>query len=120
MRRHLKPLSRISFCIHQSMTLKVSYSSIFPVNFFKLLWFLLLFVPDVDISYQLLFPCAKHALILDIVCCAGDFDNVLEKRTKQVSNFLEMLRSTSKIDKEGSKTSEPPNAGWKVCYQLSN
>ncbi|KAL6336182.1 hypothetical protein AAG906_011064 [Vitis piasezkii] len=44
----------------------------------------------------------------------GDFDNVLEKRTKQVSNFLEMLRSTSKIDKEGSITSEPPNAGWKL------
>lgn len=52
--------------------------------------------------------------------CAGDFDNVLEERTKQVSNFLEMLRSTSKIDKEGPKTSETPNAGWKVCCQPSN
>lgn len=54
------------------------------------------------------------------VCCAGNFENVLDKRTKQVSNFLDMLRSTSKIDKEGLKNHETENAGWKVCYQLPN
>uniref|UniRef100_A0A5B6ZAC0 START domain-containing protein n=2 Tax=Davidia involucrata TaxID=16924 RepID=A0A5B6ZAC0_DAVIN len=40
-------------------------------------------------------------------------DNVVEKRTKEVSNFLDMLRSAVNDD-DGLKTREMPHGGWKL------
>ncbi|KAL0008026.1 hypothetical protein SO802_009528 [Lithocarpus litseifolius] len=41
-------------------------------------------------------------------------EKVIEKRTAEVSNFLDMLRSTSVNDNEGLKASEKSHAEWKL------
>ncbi|XP_058192285.1 uncharacterized protein LOC131309704 isoform X1 [Rhododendron vialii] len=41
-------------------------------------------------------------------------DNLIEKRTNEVSNFLQMLRCASVVDYDGSKTKETCQRGWKV------
>ncbi|MCD7451527.1 hypothetical protein HAX54_012513 [Datura stramonium] len=41
-------------------------------------------------------------------------DNLVERRTKEVANFLSMLRSTSVTDSEKSKSSESTHGAWKV------
>ncbi|CAI0402309.1 unnamed protein product [Linum tenue] len=41
-------------------------------------------------------------------------ENLVEKRTADVSNFLDMLRSASSSGKEPSKINEPPSGEWKV------
>lgn len=41
-------------------------------------------------------------------------DTVIEKRTNEVSNFLQMLRSASVDDYDGSKMKETSHRGWKV------
>lgn len=43
-----------------------------------------------------------------------DIDSVLEKRTTDVSNFLDMLRSASVNENEISKTRETPHVEWKL------
>lgn len=45
----------------------------------------------------------------------GFIENVVERRSKEVSNFLGMLRSTALVtDVERSKSSEDSHGGWKV------
>ncbi|GKV01349.1 hypothetical protein SLEP1_g13905 [Rubroshorea leprosula] len=44
----------------------------------------------------------------------GFSENVLKKRTAEVSNFLNMLRSASVNDLELSKTREASHGEWKV------
>ncbi|CAN1772505.1 hypothetical protein LINPERHAP1_LOCUS12228 [Linum perenne] len=44
----------------------------------------------------------------------GCSEDLLEKRTGDVSNFLDMLRSASDNGNEPSKTNEPPSGDWKV------
>ncbi|CAN4089655.1 unnamed protein product [Withania somnifera] len=41
-------------------------------------------------------------------------DHVVERRTKEVANFLSMLRSTSVTDSEKAKSSEAAHGAWKV------
>ncbi|XP_060196595.1 uncharacterized protein LOC132625944 isoform X1 [Lycium barbarum] len=41
-------------------------------------------------------------------------DDLVERRTKEVANFLSMLRSTSVTDSEQSKSSEAAYGAWKV------
>ncbi|GFY93470.1 hypothetical protein Acr_08g0018660 [Actinidia rufa] len=41
-------------------------------------------------------------------------DNVVEKRTKEVSNFLQMLKSASPSNDDGSKTKETGRRCWKL------
>ncbi|KAK4736534.1 hypothetical protein R3W88_000231 [Solanum pinnatisectum] len=41
-------------------------------------------------------------------------DNLVERRTKEVANFLSMLRSTSVTDNEKAKSSEAAHRVWKV------
>ncbi|KAK9079237.1 hypothetical protein SSX86_000907 [Deinandra increscens subsp. villosa] len=41
-------------------------------------------------------------------------DNLVQKRTKEVANFLSMLRSASGNADEGSKANEIPHSGWKI------
>ncbi|KAJ4972385.1 hypothetical protein NE237_005484 [Protea cynaroides] len=41
-------------------------------------------------------------------------ENIIEKRTKEVSNFLNMLKSTSQNDSDVSTTHEKPHADWKL------
>ncbi|CAN4113928.1 unnamed protein product [Withania somnifera] len=41
-------------------------------------------------------------------------DKVVERRTKEVANFLSMLRSTSLTDSEKAKSSEAAHGVWKV------
>lgn len=41
-------------------------------------------------------------------------DNLVERRTKEVANFLSMLRSTSETDSEKAKSSEAAHGVWKV------
>ncbi|KAK9290902.1 hypothetical protein L1049_009081 [Liquidambar formosana] len=43
-----------------------------------------------------------------------DINSVLERRTVEVSNFIDMLRSASVNDNEASKTRETPHAEWKL------
>ncbi|CAI9783360.1 unnamed protein product [Fraxinus pennsylvanica] len=42
------------------------------------------------------------------------FNNVVEKRSKEVSSFLDMLRSASVDSVERSKSSEELDSGWKI------
>ncbi|KAK6126486.1 hypothetical protein DH2020_039759 [Rehmannia glutinosa] len=44
----------------------------------------------------------------------GYIENVVERRSKELSNLLSMLRSASVDDIERSKSSEEPNTGWKI------
>lgn len=48
------------------------------------------------------------------LCFAECTDNLIEKRTNEVSNFLQMLRCASVVDSDGSKTKETCQRGWKV------
>ncbi|KAL3839395.1 hypothetical protein ACJIZ3_023986 [Penstemon smallii] len=41
-------------------------------------------------------------------------ENLVERRSKEVSNFLSMLRSASENDFERSKSNEESHGGWKV------
>ncbi|GMP98511.1 hypothetical protein CsSME_00046365 [Camellia sinensis var. sinensis] len=41
-------------------------------------------------------------------------ENIVEKRTKEVSNLLQMLKSASTGDDDVSKTKETPHRGWKL------
>ncbi|XP_016487414.2 uncharacterized protein LOC107807522 isoform X1 [Nicotiana tabacum] len=41
-------------------------------------------------------------------------DNLVDRRTKEVASFLNMLRSASVTDGEKSESSEASNGGWKV------
>lgn len=50
------------------------------------------------------------------LCFAECTDTVIEKRTNEVSNFLQMLRSASVDDYDGSKMKETSHRGWKVRY----
>lgn len=50
------------------------------------------------------------------LCFAECTDNLIEKRTNEVSNLLQMLRCTSEVDYDGSKTKETCQRGWKVRY----
>uniref|UniRef100_A0A5B6ZA46 START domain-containing protein n=1 Tax=Davidia involucrata TaxID=16924 RepID=A0A5B6ZA46_DAVIN len=57
----------------------------------------------------------KNQILRSSQCEIEDYiDNVVEKRTKEVSNFLEMLKSASVNDDEGLKTKETPHGGWKL------
>lgn len=51
-----------------------------------------------------------------ILYYAEDSNNLVQKRTKEVANFLSMLRSASGNTDEGSKMNEIPHDGWKVCF----
>ncbi|KAJ9184595.1 hypothetical protein P3X46_004307 [Hevea brasiliensis] len=44
----------------------------------------------------------------------GCAENVIEKRTTEVSNFLDMLRSASVSEHEASKTSQTSHGEWKL------
>ncbi|KAI3447372.1 hypothetical protein Pfo_004037 [Paulownia fortunei] len=44
----------------------------------------------------------------------GYIENMVERRSKEVSNFLSMLRSASVNDVERSKSSEDSHSGWKL------
>lgn len=46
---------------------------------------------------------------------AGCSESVVEKKTAEVSKFLDMLRSASVDDDEVSKTTEGSHGEWKVC-----
>lgn len=46
--------------------------------------------------------------------CAECVDSITENRTKEVSNFLSMLRSVS-VDGEESKLGDSSHRSWKVC-----
>ncbi|KVH90547.1 hypothetical protein Ccrd_007419, partial [Cynara cardunculus var. scolymus] len=43
-------------------------------------------------------------------------DKLVQKRTKEVANFLSMLRSASGSAVEGSKVNEIPQGGWKIKH----
>lgn len=43
-------------------------------------------------------------------------DNFVQKRTREVANFLSMLRSASGNSGEGSKANEIPHGGWKIKH----
>lgn len=43
-------------------------------------------------------------------------NNLVQKRTKEVANFLSMLRSASGSAVEGSKANEIPQGGWKIKH----
>ncbi|XVF07497.1 hypothetical protein REPUB_Repub06bG0144100 [Reevesia pubescens] len=43
-------------------------------------------------------------------------ENLLDKRAQEVSNFLDMLRSTSIDDHQVSKSSEAPHGEWKLKH----
>lgn len=43
-------------------------------------------------------------------------DDLVQKRTKEVANFLSMLRSASGSAVEGSKANEVPQGGWKIKH----
>lgn len=55
-----------------------------------------------------------HLLILYLIY-AGNKEEVIETRTSEVSEFLDMLRSASIDDSKKSKAS---HTDWKVCYLL--
>lgn len=46
--------------------------------------------------------------------CVECIDSITENRTKEVSNFLSMLRSTS-VDGEESNLGDSSHRSWKVC-----
>lgn len=57
----------------------------------------------------------RHQMLRSSQCEAEEYiDNVVEKRTNDVSNLLSMLRSASGSDTVGSKANEAPHGGWKL------
>lgn len=65
------------------------------------------------VSNDLLKNLVKNQMLRsgDLQACS---DNVVERRTKEVANFLSMLRSTSVTDSEKAKSSEAAHGVWKV------
>lgn len=49
--------------------------------------------------------------------CVECIDSISENRTKEVSNFLSMLRSAS-VEDEESKHGDSSHHSWKVCVYL--
>ncbi|XP_071697506.1 uncharacterized protein [Rutidosis leptorrhynchoides] len=43
-------------------------------------------------------------------------DNLVQKRTREVANFISMLRSASGKSVEGSRSNEIPHEGWKIKH----
>ncbi|KAL6997898.1 hypothetical protein U1Q18_008024 [Sarracenia purpurea var. burkii] len=57
----------------------------------------------------------KNQMLQSSGCGIEEYiDNVLEKRTQEVSNFLQMLKSASLSDDDGSKTEGTYHRSWKV------
>ncbi|KAF8396349.1 hypothetical protein HHK36_017966 [Tetracentron sinense] len=46
----------------------------------------------------------------------GFIENIVERRTVEVSNFLDMLRSSSRNDSDVSKNHDTPHADWKLKH----
>lgn len=58
-----------------------------------------------------------EVLIFFFLYVEGCNENVIERRTAEVSNFLDMLRSaSSNVNDSSSKASETVHPEWKVCY----
>ena len=60
-------------------------------------------------------PSILEVLIFRL-CVEGCNENVLRKRTAEVSNFLDMLRSASGNGNDSSRASEMEHHEWKVRY----
>ncbi|XP_009626382.1 uncharacterized protein [Nicotiana tomentosiformis] len=67
------------------------------------------------VNNDLLKPLVKNQMLRSSECDLQECsDNLVERRTKEVANFLSMLRSASVTDGEKSKSSEATHGGWKV------
>ncbi|KAK4380665.1 hypothetical protein RND71_002527 [Anisodus tanguticus] len=67
------------------------------------------------VNNDLLKNLVKNQLLRSSECDLPECsDNLVERRTKEVANFLSMLRSTSVTDSEKSKSSEAAHGVWKV------
>ncbi|PSS23553.1 Protein phosphatase [Actinidia chinensis var. chinensis] len=57
----------------------------------------------------------KNQMLRSSECGIEEYiDNVVEKRTKEISNILQMLKSASLSNDDGSKTKETGHRGWKL------
>lgn len=55
-------------------------------------------------------------MLIFLLYVEGCNDNVVARRSAEVSNFLDMLRSPSSNDNASSRASETAHSEWKVCY----
>ncbi|KAK6139768.1 hypothetical protein DH2020_026444 [Rehmannia glutinosa] len=70
--------------------------------------------PDLT-NYEMIHTLVKNQMLQSLDGQLEEYtEDVVERRSKDMSNFLSMLRSASVNDVESSKSSEEPNSGWKV------
>lgn len=69
---------------------------------------MLIFCPHISYFCFVLFQFFAHQL--------GDIDLIVDRRTNEVSKFLEMLRSASETDKAVIQKHETTSKDWKVVF----
>ncbi|KAK6147379.1 hypothetical protein DH2020_018291 [Rehmannia glutinosa] len=70
--------------------------------------------PDLT-NYEMIHTLVKNQMLQSLDGQLEEYtEDVVEKRSKDMSNFLSMLRSASVNNVESSKSSEEPNSGWKI------
>ncbi|OIS97833.1 PREDICTED: uncharacterized protein LOC109233190 isoform X2 [Nicotiana attenuata] len=67
------------------------------------------------VNNDMLKTLVKNQILRSSECDAQECsENLVDRRTKEVANFLNMLRSASVTDGEKSESSEASNGGWKI------